>query len=130
MTYLILKYLHVSCVILSGSGFFLRGLWMLDNSPRLQQPLVRVVPHIVDTVLLASAVAMVVISAQYPFVVGWLTAKLIGLLIYIGCGSMALKRGRSLRQRKFFFFAALLALAYIVSVAWTRNPLGPLTWIG
>ncbi|MER2515473.1 MAG: SirB2 family protein [Candidatus Accumulibacter phosphatis] len=129
MTYLTLKYLHVGCVVLSGSGFFVRGLWMLGKSPRLQQPLARVLPHIVDTVLLASAVAMAVISAQYPFAVGWLTAKLIGLLIYIGCGTMALKRGRSEGQRAFFFVAALLAFAYIVTVAVSRSALGPLAWI-
>jgi uncharacterized membrane protein SirB2 len=90
---------------------------------------VRVLPHIVDTVLLGSAVAMAVISAQYPFAVGWLTAKLIGLLIYIGCGTMALKRGRSQEQRAFFFVAALLAFAYIVTVAVSRSALGPLAWI-
>lgn len=129
MTYLMLKYLHIGCVVLSGAGFFLRGLWMLGNSPRLQQRLVRVLPHIVDTILLASAIAMAIISAQYPFAVAWLTAKLVGLLIYIGCGTMALKRGRTPSQRAFFFVAALLAFAYIVAVALTRSPLGPLTWI-
>ena len=129
MTYLMLKYLHIGCVVLSGAGFFVRGLWMLGNSPRLQQRLVRVLPHIVDTILLASAIAMAIISAQYPFAVAWLTAKLVGLLIYIGCGTMALKRGRTPSQRAFFFVAALLAFAYIVAVALTRSPLGPLTWI-
>jgi len=124
-----LKYLHVGCVVLSGGGFFVRGLWMLGKSPRLQQPLVRVLPHIVDTVLLGSAIAMAVISAQYPFATAWLTAKLIGLLIYIGCGTMALKRGRNQRQRALFFAAALLAFAYIVAVAVSRNALGPLAWI-
>ncbi|EXI82824.1 MAG: Invasion gene expression up-regulator, SirB [Candidatus Accumulibacter appositus] len=128
-TYLTLKYLHIGCVVLSGAGFFVRGLWMLGKSPRLQQPLVRVLPHIVDTVLLASAIAMAVISAQYPFAATWLTAKLIGLLIYIGCGTMALKRGRSQSQRAIFFIAALLAFAYIVAVAVSRNALGPLAWI-
>jgi hypothetical protein len=77
--------------------------WTLDarQVAALQQPLVRVLPHIVDTVLLASAIAMAVISAQYPFAAGWLTAKLIGLLIYIGCGTMALKRGRSQASGRF-----------------------------
>ncbi|WP_313951471.1 SirB2 family protein [Accumulibacter sp.] len=129
MIYLMLKYLHVGTVVLSGAGFFLRGLWMLRRSPWLQRPMVKVVPHIVDTLLLASAIAMAVISAQYPFAVDWLTAKLIGLLVYIGCGTMALKRGRSQRQRALFFVAALAAFAYIVSVALTRSPLGVVAWI-
>lgn len=129
MTYLILKQIHISCVVLSGSGFVLRGVWTLRQSSWLRRPAVRVGPHVIDTVLLASAVAMAVMSAQYPFSANWLTAKLIGLLIYIGCGTMALKRARHNAQRAAFFAAALLAFAYIVSVALTRNPLGPLAWI-
>lgn len=124
MLYLALKNLHVLCVVVSGSGFFLRGLWMLSDSPRLNLRWVRVVPHVVDTLLLGSAIAMAVISAQYPWVQDWLTAKLIGLLVYVLCGMMALRRGRSKTTRGIFFAAALLAFAYIVSVALTRSPLG------
>ena len=124
MTYLVLKYLHVSCVVLSGFGFFLRGLWMLSESALLKQRWVRVVPHIVDTVLLGSAITMLVISVQLPFAQGWLTAKLIGLVVYIMFGMMALKRGRTRKVRAVFFVAALAAFAYIVSVALTRSPLG------
>ncbi|WP_300456411.1 SirB2 family protein [Accumulibacter sp.] len=129
MDYLILKHLHVSCVALSGTGFFLRGLLMLYRSPWRQLPLVRVLPHVIDTALLASALAMTVISAQYPFVADWLTAKLLGLVIYIACGTMALKRARTQSQRAAFFVAALFAFTYIVSVALTRHVLGPLVWI-
>ena len=128
MSYLLLKHLHVGCVVLSGSGFFLRGLWMLRESPWLQRAAVKLVPHIVDTVLLGSAIAMAVLSAQYPLQASWLTAKLVGLLVYIGCGTMALKRARSRQQRTGYFAAALIAFAYIVSVALTRNALGFLAW--
>ena len=67
MTYLVLKYLHVSCVVLSGFGFFLRGLWMLSESALFKQRWVRVVPHVVDTVLLGSAITMLVISAPVSY---------------------------------------------------------------
>lgn len=126
MSYLLLKHLHVTAVVLSGAGFFLRGLLMLRESPHLQARWMRVLPHVVDTVLLASAITMAVMSAQYPFVHGWLTAKLAGLLTYILCGMVALRRGRTKAVRAAFFIAALLAFAYIVSVALTRNPLGAL----
>jgi uncharacterized membrane protein SirB2 len=99
MSYLILKQLHITCVLLSGTGFLLRGIWMLTDSPWLQRPVVRRLPHLVDTVLLASAIAMAVISSQNPFATDWLTAKLVGLLLYIGCGTMALKRARSKAAR-------------------------------
>ena len=122
MSYLALKHLHVTCVVLSGLGFSLRGWWMLTGSPLLQARLSRVVPHVVDTLLLGSALVMAWQSGQYPFAQGWLTAKFFGLLAYILLGMMALKRGRTLAIRARFFGMALLAYAYIVSVALTRSP--------
>ena len=122
MTYLILKHLHVTCVVLSGLGFALRGWWMLNDSPRLKARLTRVVPHVVDTLLLGSALLMAWLSGQYPFAQGWLTAKFFGLLIYILCGTMALKRGKTKAQRSLFLVLAITAYAYIVGVALTRSP--------
>ena len=96
---------------------------MLNDAPGLQARLAKVVPHVVDTVLLGSALVMAWQSAQYPFVQGWLTAKFFGLLAYIVCGTMALKRARTKGQRGLFLVLALLAYAYIVGVALTRNTL-------
>ena len=124
MIYLALGYLHSSCVVLSGAGFLLRGLWMLCDSPLLERRWVRVVPHLVDTALLASAAALAVRSGQYPLAQHWLTAKVVALLAYILCGTMALKRGRTRAVRCFFFVVALILFGYIVSVAMTRSPLG------
>jgi len=121
--YLLLKYVHVSCVILSGCGFLLRGVWMLADSPRLTQRWVRIFPHVVDTALLASAIMLAIISSQYPLAQSWLTAKVIGLIAYILCGAIALKRGRTKKVRAVFFVVALLIFAYIVSVALNRSPL-------
>lgn len=122
MIYLILKHLHVTCVVLSGLGFALRGWWMLNDSPRLKARLTRVVPHVVDTLLLGSALLMAWLSGQYPFAQGWLTAKFFGLLVYILCGTMALKRGKTKAQRSIFLVLAFAAYAYIVGVALTRSP--------
>ncbi len=122
MSYLSLKHLHVACVVLSGLGFCLRGWWMASGSPRLQARLTRVLPHVVDTVLLGSALTLAWMSGQYPFVQGWLTAKVFGLLAYIGCGAMALKRAPCRAARLRYLALALLAYGYIVSVALTRNP--------
>jgi uncharacterized membrane protein SirB2 len=124
MSYTLLKHLHVTAVVLSGAGFLLRGLLMLRDSPLLQRRILKVLPHVVDTILLGSAIAMAVISTQYPFVQSWLTAKFFGLLAYIVFGMMALKRGRTKAQRAMWLLAALLAFTYIVSVALMRDPLG------
>ncbi|MCL2525180.1 MAG: SirB2 family protein [Betaproteobacteria bacterium] len=122
MSYLAVKHLHVTCVVLSGLGFCLRGWWMASGSPRLRARLTRVLPHGVDTVLLGSALMLAWTSSQYPFVENWLTAKLFGLLAYIGCGAMALKRAAHRAARLRYLFMALCAYAYIVGVALSRSP--------
>lgn len=122
--YLAAKYLHVGCVVVSLAGFVLRGGLMLAGSPLLQARFLRVAPHVVDTVLLASAVWLAWFLGQYPFVHGWITAKVLGLLAYIVLGTIALKRGRTRAQRNAAFAAALIAAGYVVSVALTRDPRG------
>jgi len=123
MEYTQLKSLHVGAVTLSLGLFALRGLWTLRGDPRLQQRWVRVLPHVVDTVLLASAVWLALRIGQAPLRDPWLTAKVIGLLTYIALGSIALKRGRSAAVRQSAFAAALCTFAYIVSVALTKRVL-------
>lgn len=66
MIYTLLKYLHPACVVLSGTGFVLRGIWMLQGSPMLARRWVCVLPHVVDTALLASALALAVMIASTP----------------------------------------------------------------
>lgn len=124
MLYLLLKHLHVSCVALSGLGFMLRGGLMLVDSPLRQRRFFRIAPHVVDSLLLSSALALTVVVGQYPFVNGWLTAKLLGLLLYIVLGSVALKYGRSLTMRAICLFLALIVFGYIVSVALRHHPAG------
>lgn len=121
MNYAAIKHLHIIFAVLSGSFFLLRGLWMLVDSPLLQRRWVRVAPHLVDTLLLASALGLVFWSGQYPFVQDWLTAKVLALLVYIVLGTVALKRGRTKGVRAFAWLAALAVFAYIVAVALTRQ---------
>jgi uncharacterized membrane protein SirB2 len=121
MDYLSLKHFHMGCAGLSGSLFLLRGVWMLRAPPMLQQRWVRIAPHIVDTLLLASAIGLAVWSRQYPGQQPWLTAKVSALLGYIVLGTIALKRGRTRGQRAAAFVAALALFAYIVTVAVTKR---------
>ena len=123
MDYALLKAVHVTCVGVTFALFFGRGLLMLADSPLLGNRLLRVAPHVNDTLLLASAIWMAVASRQYPFVEGWLTAKLVALIVYIGLGTVALSRGRARRARAIAWLLALAVFAYIVSVALTRDPL-------
>jgi uncharacterized membrane protein SirB2 len=117
----------VACAVLSYAGFFVRGMWMLRGSALLARRWVRILPHVNDTLLLASGIAIAALSRQYPFVHGWLTAKLLALVLYIGLGMMALRPGRSRPLRIAAWLAAQAVFLYIVWVAVTRNPL---PWTG
>jgi uncharacterized membrane protein SirB2 len=120
--YGLIKAVHVGSVVVSVSLFFVRGLWMMRAPARLAHTWVRVLPHIVDTLLLASALTLAVLSRQYPFVEPWLTAKVVALLAYILIGMFALRRGPSRAVRIAAWCTALGVFAYIVGVALTRNP--------
>ena len=128
--FLWVKLVHVGSVVLSGAGFVARGVLMLRGSPLLRARFVRTAPHVVDTVLLASAVWLAWLMRVYPFVDGWITAKVLGLVAYVVLGTIALKRGPSLRVRAAAFVAALATFAYIVAVALTHDPRGPLALLG
>jgi uncharacterized membrane protein SirB2 len=121
MSYLAIKHLHMTAAILSGLFFTVRGIWMLTDSGLLKTRWAKVAPHVIDTVLLASALVMVFWSGQYPFVQGWLTAKVLALIAYIGAGMVALKYGKTKTVRVSAFIVALLIFVYILKVAVTRQ---------
>lgn len=118
----LLKHIHVTCVALSYSLFLMRGVWMLRDSPSLQQRWVKIAPHTVDTVLLASAIALAWQLGISPLTHPWLAAKIIALLLYVAVGTIALKRGKTKRIRLAAWLAAQAVFFYIVSVAVTHNP--------
>jgi uncharacterized membrane protein SirB2 len=123
------KHVHVTTVWITLTLFVLRGVWMLADSPWLAKRWVRVVPHINDSVLLISAVVLAVVLHQYPLAQAWITAKVAALIVYIGLGMLALRPGRDRRIRAAAWGAALLVFGYIVSVAFTKSPLGPLLFL-
>jgi uncharacterized membrane protein SirB2 len=126
MSYLALKHVHMTAVVLSLALFGLRGLWMASDSPRLAARWVKVVPHVIDTVLLLSALALAATLGQWPFAQPWLTVKVVLLVVYIGLGMVALKPGRPKRVRIAAFLLALATFLFLVSVARAHDPWGAL----
>jgi uncharacterized membrane protein SirB2 len=124
MDYFLIKKLHVLFVLLSIGGFLLRGAWMLSGSALLEHRVTRTLPHVIDSLLLITAIALAVMIAQYPFVAGWITAKVLGLVAYIVLGVIALRRGPTLAIRLAALLAAVATYAWIVSVAITKSPSG------
>ncbi|UTW45349.1 SirB2 family protein [bacterium SCSIO 12696] len=117
MYYPLIKSAHIGFAIVSIGFFLVRAGWAWKKPALLQQRWVKVAPHINDTLLLACAIYLAATIQQYPLVHGWLTAKVIGLLAYIGFGALAIKRGRPWAA-----IAATLCFGYIVCVARSHQP--------
>jgi uncharacterized membrane protein SirB2 len=119
---MLLKDIHLTCVALTFVSFSIRGIWLLSNSPYLQHNLSRVIPHVIDTILLLSGIAMVIVIYQAAFLKPWLITKIIALTIYIILGSFALKYGKTRILRITSLFGAWLVFFYIIAVAITKSP--------
>ena len=119
-----IKAVHIAAVMLSGVLFLLRGgAVQLGASWAMAAPL-RYLSYTIDTVLLTAALMLATIIHQFPFVQGWLTAKVLLLVVYVVLGSFALKRGRTRAVRTSCWIAALLVYLFIFSIARAHNPLG------
>jgi uncharacterized membrane protein SirB2 len=122
--YLQILMIHVGCVIASGTLFFTRGCMMLAGLAAANHIALRRISVVIDTLLLAAAIALTTIIHQYPFVPAWPNVKVLLLVVYIMLGVFALRRGRTRRTRAACFGAAMLVFLFIVTVARTHSPLG------
>ena len=119
-----LKWVHICMVGLSGIGFIVRGYWMLNNPSLLHRRLVRILPHVVDTVLLISGVWLVLLLGLSPLHQSWLLVKLLLLCVYIFLGMIALRRGRSKTSRIIAGLGAVLVFGVMLVTAITKLPFG------
>lgn len=124
MDYATLKTIHMSAVAISGAGFVARGVGMLNDAAWVKHRVAKTLPHLVDTVLIVSALWLAWILRLTPSNAPWITAKIVGLLVYIGIGMVALRFGRTKAVRGIAWLLAMLTFAYIVSVAITKDPRG------
>lgn len=115
--YTTIKLIHMITVFLSFIGFFTRGILLLKDSTLMKSRFVKVSPHLIDTVLLISAISLAVLSSQSPFSFNWLSAKIIGLVIYIGLGLYAFRFANTKGQIFIAWCAALLVYLTIVLTA-------------
>lgn len=120
--YLPIKTLHISLALLSLTGFVIRGWWAIIGSSHLQLHWVKIAPHLVDTLLLTTAILLMIILGQHPGNQAWITTKLIALVFYIGFGTLAIKRAPTAKSRAIFFALAILTFVFIIGVAITHHP--------
>ncbi|CUR45551.1 hypothetical protein BN2364_1110 [Alloalcanivorax xenomutans] len=122
LDYLLIKQLHMTLAALSLGLFVLRAGWSVAGSPMLRRRWVRVTPHIVDTLLLTFGVTLMILLRAWPHQTPWLAAKLLALLVYIGLGTMAIKRGTTPARRAGYALAAIMVFLYMVGVAVRHHP--------
>jgi len=124
--YPLIKNLHLLTVIVTVSMFVLRFFWLRSGSAMLSRRWVRILPHANDTLLLLTGISLVMITHFYPFTPqgSWLTEKLLGVIIYIALGFVALsRRPRTDRTRWIAFLVALIALVMVIKLALSKMPL-------
>lgn len=119
--YMGIKHLHMLLAVVSIVGFIWRGGLKLHGSPLLQRRWLKIIPHIVDTLLLAAGIYLAVASAQYPLAQDWLTAKVVALVVYIGLGLYVMRFARTQTQRAIGYVLALATFGYILAVAFSRS---------
>ena len=122
--YLQIRDVHIAAVIASGTLFLGRGALALARWRHVMHPVLRYGSTAIDTVLLAAGIALMFVIHQYPIVNGWMTTKLVLLVVYIVLGTFALKRARTQRIRATCYLLALATFAYIASVAIAHDPRG------
>lgn len=124
MSYMALKHAHMMFALISIVLFMLRA-WIAVPSPaRIKSKVLKVLPHIIDTLLLILGVWLAVMMKYNPMGNSpWLAAKIIGLVLYIIVGTIAIKRGKTARQRLTATLAAIVIFAYIYGAAVTKSPL-------
>lgn len=121
MDYADIRLLHIASACISISLFLLRGALQFAGVHWRRWRLLRVAPHVNDTVLLTAAIALAWISQQYPWQLPWLGAKVLALLLYIALGQIAFRTGTPRRHQALAFGAAVATVSYIVLVAISRS---------
>jgi uncharacterized membrane protein SirB2 len=122
--YFTVKLIHQSAVALSLTGFFVRGAASLSGATWVQSRMAKTLPHIIDTVLLLSALTLAWMLSLTPANAPWLMAKVMGLVAYVALGVIAMRPTRSKRVRVAAWLAAMATAAWIVSVAITKSAWG------
>ena len=120
--YEFVKYIHVTAITLSISGFIFRVVLKANNSPYQSKYWFKKLPHKVDIILLASALTMVYILGVNPLTTFWIAEKIIGLLLYIMLGMVALRWGKTKNIKIIAAGLAVMVFSYIVYVAHYKAP--------
>jgi uncharacterized membrane protein SirB2 len=124
MSYLLLKYTHIVCAAASFALFFIRGIWAIRAYPSVQEPWAKALPHVIDGLLVLSAISMLYVSFPTAWGGAWMPVKLVLIVVYVGMVAFVLRFAKSRAVRGILWFAALILYLYITSIAVLHNPAG------
>lgn len=116
--------LHIALVTLSIALFALRGLEVLTGQAWPMAAWARGLAPVIDSLLLLAGSGLWWLLQFNPWQNRWLGVKLVLLVVYIGLGTLALKRAPTWPVKALCFVAALGVAGFMVSVAIRHHPLG------
>lgn len=122
--YFALKHLHLLAIALSAILLSIRYALIMAESDKINHKLLRITPHIVDTVLILTGVALVFMLGFVPFTAGseWFTEKVTCILAYFALAFFTLKVARGKLIRTFAYFGAIGWLFMAGRIAVTKIP--------
>ncbi|MDO6710964.1 MULTISPECIES: SirB2 family protein [Alteromonadaceae] len=117
------KHLHLTAVALSIILFILRFVWLQRNSTLLHKKWVKIVPHVIDTLLLVTAITLCFIVPFNPIQHPWLWQKIVLVIAYIGLGFYVLKFADSAIKQWGGFTLAIVCLMLAANLAVSKQAL-------
>ncbi|GAW87076.1 conserved hypothetical protein [Bathymodiolus platifrons methanotrophic gill symbiont] len=106
-------------ILLSVGGFITRIMLAEFKPDILRAKVLKIAPHVIDTILLLSGITLVFQGNWMAGEYGWILTKVVMLIAYIGFGVMAM-RSTGLK-RWGAFVLALVCFGYIGMVAVTKH---------
>jgi uncharacterized membrane protein SirB2 len=114
-----IKLIHIIFILTSLASFIARIALSVFKPSILQIKIFKIAPHIIDTVLLVSGIALVIQGNWLEGEFGWILSKLILLLVYIVFGVMAMRFSNY--KRWLAFTGAITCYIFIFMIAITKN---------
>lgn len=122
--YTAVKHIHLFMIACSVLLFVVRYVLMMVDSDLRNKAFLKRVPHVVDSAMLLSGIALIFITGFIPFTgaAPWLTEKLTCVMVYIALAFVTLNNGKNKVFKTFAFFGALGWLMVAAKIAVTKVP--------
>ncbi len=105
---------HFILIWISLLFYLMRGGLVFANKP---SKTTTTLTALSSMALFGSGIAMVFLISNISFANGWVITKLVGVLLYVSLGIIALKPGLSKPTSVFLWLLGLLVFAYTFAVA-------------